>query len=104
MHIVIDKIRLRGPEHETAFTQWVQEVDYAACSALSSVLRFQVVRAGPDADFDYFEIVHVSSLADFQLDMQTPVFRGLVQRFSEMAEVIKSFSGAPLPPGFDRHD
>ncbi len=103
MNILIDKIRLRGPEHEADFVRWVTEVDYAACTALPSVRRFQVVRAAPDAGFDFFEIVHVSSLPAFQDDMQTPVFKSLVQRFTQMAEVNESFSGALLPPGFDIH-
>lgn len=103
MHIIIDKIRLRGPAHDAAFVQWVQEVDYAACAHLPSVQRFQVVRADPGADCDFFEIVHVSSLVAFEADMQTPVFQGLVRRFTEMAEVTGSFSGPLLPPGFARH-
>ncbi|MDT8997727.1 hypothetical protein RQP53_00395 [Paucibacter sp. APW11] len=103
MDIIIDKIRLHAPEHAEAFIQWVQQVDYASCPDLPSVLRFDVVRAAPESGCDFFEIIQVESLAAFQRDMQTPVFARLVARFSELASVTESFSGAALPPGFQRH-
>lgn len=102
MDIIFDKIRLRGPEHVQAFEEWVREVDYASCRELPSVLRFQMVRAAPGADCDYFEIVHVRSIAAFEADMRTPTFQGLVQAFTQLAEVTASFSGSLLPPGFER--
>lgn len=102
MIVIIDKIRLLDPAHEAAFVQWVQEVDYATCIDLPSVRRFEVVRADPGADFDFFEIIHVESHAAFERDMQGAAFASLVARFSQMASVVETFSGPALPPGFVR--
>lgn len=102
MVIIIDHIRLLDARHEQAFVRWVQEVDYATCRDLPSVQRFQVVRAAPDADCDFFEIIQVESQAAFERDMQTPAFAALVARFSQMARVTKTFVGSAVPPGFAR--
>ncbi len=74
MPVIIDKIRLHDPAHAEDFVRWVEAVDYAACCTLPSVLRFEVVRADPDAGCDFFEIIHVASRAAFERDMQTPAF------------------------------
>lgn len=103
MHLIIDKICLHDAQHRAAFEQWVRDVDYAACHQLPSVQRFQVVRVTDAGDCDYFEVVQVSSMNAFEADMQTPVFRALVARFTEMAEVTASFNGTLIPPGFARH-
>lgn len=102
MPVIVDKIRLHDPKHEEDFVRWVTEVDYATCPDLPSVLRFEVVRAGPGAGCDFFEIIHVESQAAFERDMQTPAFAGLVARFTEMASVVETLSGEGIAPGYAR--
>jgi hypothetical protein len=104
MVIIIDKIRLLDPKHEADFVRWVQEVDYATCPDLPSVLRFEVMRAGEGAGCDFVEIIHVESQAAFERDMQTPAFAGLVARFSQMASVTETITSVLLPPGYVRRD
>lgn len=104
MVVIIDKIRLHDPRYEEEFVRWVREVDYAACTDLPSVLRFEVVRAEKDSDCDFFEIIHVESRTAFGRDMATPTFAALVERFSKMASVCETFTGTGVPPGYLRHD
>lgn len=103
MQILIDRIRLGDPSYREEFIAWVRDVDYAACRDLPSVLRFHVYEAAEGADCDFFEIVHVSSLADFERDMQLPLFRSLQERFGRMATVASQLAGMPVPPGFERN-
>ncbi len=102
MEIIVDRIRLLSEEHRSAFETWVSQTDYAACPDLPSVLQFQVIRADPGAGCDYFEIIQVSSVKSFETDMKTEVFARLVNGFSQMAEVIDSYSGTLVAPGYLR--
>ncbi|QPF73604.1 RedY protein [Roseateles sp. DAIF2] len=102
MLTLIDRIRLKSPEQRAPFMRWVREVDYRACQDLPSVLRFQVFECPGGDGLDFFEIVEVSSAEAFDLDMRTPLFQTLVQRFSQMAELGDQFGGHLLEPGFER--
>lgn len=102
MPVIIDKIRLHDPAHAEDFVRWVEAVDYAACCTLPSVLRFEVVRADPDAGCDFFEIIHVASRAAFERDMQTPAFAALVADFTRMARVTETLCGTAIAPGYVR--
>lgn len=104
MNVIVHKIRLKpgvDPEH---FEQWVTSTDYRACPDLPSVLRFGVhrVSADPAAPFHFFEIIHITSHEAFEADMKTPVFAGLVEGFSKMADVVEEISGGLIEPGFLR--
>lgn len=102
MLTIIDHIRLKHPDHRAAFVKWVREVDYAACRDLPSVLRFEMHEAAGNAEFDFFEIILVSSREAFERDMKLPLFDRLQARFSEMASVVRQIAGAPVPPGYVR--
>jgi len=102
MTIIVHRIRLLdgvAPDH---FEKWVQDVDYATCPELPSVLSFsvqRVVETGADAN-SYVEIIEVSSLENFEHDMQSPPFRKLVSDFDQMAEVVGETVGDRIGDGY----
>lgn len=99
MTLIIDNIRLHSSDNKAAFEQWVVETDYFACHDLPSVLRFGVY-AVEGSDTDYLETVYVTSIEDFQRDMQSELFQALVARFSELAEVTDSRVCDLIQPGY----
>lgn len=102
MVTVIDKITLKHKSYADDFIQWVTEVDYLACHDLPSVQAFQVHRVKSRGDCDFLEIVQVSSWEAFEQDMQRPLFRSLVERFSQMADVSEQTICDPIAPGYRR--
>ena len=99
MSVIIDKIKLKMGVSPNDFELWVKEVDYAACQSLHSVRRFVVSKA-LDVDYDYVEVIDVTSLADFEAEMQTEIFQSLVHRFSQLAEVVETIRSETLLPGY----
>lgn len=104
MDVIVDKIKLKPGVAPSQFEDWVTGTDYAACSDLPSVMRFSVhkVSDAADAPYHYFEVVEVTSMADFERDMGSDVFKGLVEAFEKMADVVETLSGNRLEPGFAR--
>jgi len=102
MTVLIDRIRLKSADQREPFIRWVREVDYAACQDLPSVQRFRVFECPGGDGLDFFEIVEVSSLSDFEADTRSALFHGLHARFVEMAELGDQFAGQLLEPGFER--
>ncbi len=102
MQLIVHKIRLLAQSYAERFENWVQTSDYAACPQLPSVISFSVQRADPGADFDYFEVITVTSLEAFEKDMRTDVFGSLVAAFSNMAEVQEEIIGTRLGEGYVR--
>ncbi|MGW0569326.1 RedY protein [Streptomyces tauricus] len=116
MTVIVHRIRLLDGVAPERFETWVREVDYATCPELPSVLSFSVQRvAGPAVDghvgagtvadtgagpLAYVEIIEVSSLADFEQDMQSPPFRKLVSDFDQMAEVVSETVGERIGEGY----
>ncbi|CAM5296959.1 RedY protein [Streptomyces aurantiogriseus] len=102
MHLIIHRIRLRAETEPARFEDWVRHVDYAACSELPSVLSFSVQRvsADPGAPFHYVEVIEVGSRVEFERDMGSEVFRGLVAGFGTMAEVVDEVVGERVGPGY----
>ncbi|MBD1582841.1 RedY protein [Pseudoalteromonas sp. S16_S37] len=101
MSIIIDKIKLKSADNRAAFEQWVTDTDYLACHDLASVERFVVSKVtDSNCDYDYVEVVKVTSLAAFEQDMQTPLFQSLVARFSELADVVETIKSDTLAPGY----
>ncbi|MGW6008204.1 RedY protein [Streptomyces sp. NPDC055210] len=108
MTIIVHRIRLLDGVAPDRFETWVRDVDYATCPELPSVLSFSVQRVvGPAADgqagaepLTYVEIIEVSSLADFEQDMQSPPFRKLVSDFDQMAEVVSETVGNRIGDGY----
>ncbi|MFJ2261661.1 RedY protein [Streptomyces sp. NPDC087844] len=101
MTVIVHRIRLLDGVAPDRFETWVRDVDYATCPELPSVLSFSVqrVHAG-DAPLAYVEIIEVSSLADFEHDMQSPPFRKLVSDFDQMAEVVSETVGDRIGDGY----
>ncbi|HKE13327.1 MAG TPA: hypothetical protein VKB80_00560 [Kofleriaceae bacterium] len=104
MVTLVDKIRLKPGIDPERFERWVRESDYAACPALPSLLSFGVARvtAEPGAPFHYFEVIQVTSAEAFARDMASETFRALVAAFGEMADVVETFQGLRLEPGYAR--
>ncbi|MBY6243033.1 hypothetical protein [Methylosinus sp. Sm6] len=102
MEIIIHKIRLLDVGRAPAFEEWVTTEDYAACPDLPSVRQFSVQRVSldPAAPFHYFEVIAVTSMADFERDMALPAFCRLVDRFSAMAELAEEVIGTRLGAGY----
>ncbi|MEZ4361192.1 MAG: hypothetical protein R3B48_13495 [Kofleriaceae bacterium] len=104
MVIIVDKIRLKPGIDPERFERWVRDRDYASCPALPSLLSFAVARApgAPGAPLHYFEIIQVTSAEAFEADMTSETFRALVAAFSEMADVVETFRGHRIEPGYAR--
>ncbi|MFD6286012.1 RedY protein [Streptomyces sp. NPDC060205] len=112
MTIIVHRIRLLDGVAPDRFETWVRDVDYATCPELPSVLSFSVQRvvrggggtedgeAAQDTPPAYVEIIEVSSLADFDHDMQSPPFRKLVSDFDRMAEVVSETVGDRIGDGY----
>ncbi|MBQ4844622.1 RedY protein [Pseudoalteromonas sp. MMG013] len=99
MPIIIDKIKLKSTAHRAQFEQWVTDTDYVACHDLQTVKRF-VVSKVHNLDYDYVEVVSVTSLAEFELETHTPLFQSLVERFTQMADVVETIHADELMPGY----
>lgn len=101
---IVDKIRLKPGVTPERFERWVRDSDYASCPALPSLISFVVARVTdePGAPVHYFEIVQVTSAEAFEADTASDVFRALVAAFTEMAEVVETFQGHRLEPGYTR--
>ncbi|HEY1920550.1 MAG TPA: hypothetical protein VGH27_33695 [Streptosporangiaceae bacterium] len=98
MTVVVHHIQLRPGIASGQFEDWVRGSDYPSCPNLPSVLAFSVqrgMRAG-----EYFEIIEVSSEAEFQRDMLTATFHRLEAGFSAMATVVGEWTGEPIEPGY----
>ncbi|QLE74725.1 RedY protein [Streptomyces rectiverticillatus] len=102
MDMIVHRIRLRPNVTPARFETWVKETDYATCPELPSVLSFSVQRvsADPAAPVHFFEVIGVSSRADFERDTTSDAFGRLVADFEGMAEVVDEISGARVEPGY----
>jgi REDY-like protein HapK len=100
MDIIVHRIRLHDGADPARFEAWVRDVDYATCPELPSVLAFSVQRADAGASFDFFEIIQVTSREEFERDMGTQAFAGLVADFEQMASVVEEFAGSRVEPGY----
>ncbi|MFE7722000.1 hypothetical protein ACFU44_23475 [Nocardia rhizosphaerihabitans] len=102
MQVIVHLIELQPGTEPAAFESWVQTVDYATCPDLPSVRAFSVQRVPPAVGEPrrYFEIIQVSSHQEFEADMQTPAFKGLVAAFDTMALVVQELVGVRLEPGY----
>jgi hypothetical protein len=102
MIVIVHRIRLHEGVDPAGFETWVRETDYATCPQLPSVVSFSVQRVSSDADapFHYFEVIGVSSRAEFKRDMEGGSFRGLVAEFEKMATVVDELVGDRVEPGY----
>jgi hypothetical protein len=102
MDIVIHRIRLHPGVSADRFETWIREVDYAGCPQLPSVLSFSVQRAAPatSASWQYFEVIAVSSLQEFEQDMRTSAFGRLAEGFGQLASVVDETTGKRVEPGY----
>ncbi|WMN62023.1 RedY (plasmid) [Pseudoalteromonas xiamenensis] len=102
MKTIVHKIRLKDVSQRLAFRDWVETTDYRACESLDSVAAFDVVEVSDaaDAPFHFIEIIRLSSVEAFNVDMQTPLFQSLVSRFSEMADVVEEIEGERIGLGY----
>ncbi|KAF7764291.1 hypothetical protein PCIT_b0251 [Pseudoalteromonas citrea] len=99
MSVIIDKIKLKSEEHRASFERWVKETDYLACHDLQTVQRFVVSKVSGQ-DYDYVEVVSVTSLADFEAETQTPLFQSLIAQFTQMADVVETIHAEEILPGY----
>ncbi|WP_280316276.1 hypothetical protein [Nocardia abscessus] len=102
MQVIIHLIQLHPGVDPATFESWVRTTDYATCPQLPSVRAFSVQRAAQSSGepWHYFEIIQVTSRTDFEADMRTPAFAGLVSAFDTMASVVQEFAGVRLDPGY----
>jgi hypothetical protein len=102
MDIVIHRISLNTDVQPDEFEAWVREADYAGCPELPSVLSFSVQRAAvpADAPWQYFEVIAVRSMHEFDQDMRTPAFTRLAEGFGRFATVVEEIAGQRLDPGY----
>ncbi|WP_406175803.1 RedY protein [Streptomyces sp. NBC_00996] len=115
MTIIVHRIRLHEGVEPERFENWVRDVDYATCPELPSLLAFgvqQVVAtpaepsaadAGPvgiDGPRHYFEIIEVTSLQEFEGDMESSQFQRLVAEFEQMAKVVDEVTGERIGDGY----
>lgn len=101
--VIVHRIRLLDGVDPERFESWVRDVDYAACPRLPGVVAFAVQRV-TDAEAaspgEYFEIIEVTARADFERDMQSDTFRGLVAEFEKMATVVAELTGDRVGSGY----
>ncbi|SFC05383.1 RedY [Pseudoalteromonas denitrificans] len=102
MKIMIHKIKLKEIKSLSDFRDWVLTTDYLACHDLPSVLQFDVIEVSTDknADFHFIEVIRLSSLAEFEKDMNSPLFNSLESRFNEMAQVVEENEGDLIGNGY----
>ncbi|ATL69259.1 RedY protein [Nocardia terpenica] len=101
METIVHLIRLHPHTDPRAFESWVREVDYATCPRLPSVRAFAVQRApAADGSWHYFEVIQVTSRAEFERDMRTPAFAELETTFETMASVVQEFAGVRVGSGY----
>ncbi|WP_194813450.1 RedY protein [Nocardia sp. XZ_19_385] len=98
MDLIVHLIRLHPDTDPAEFEAWVRETDYHTCPRLPSVRAFSVQRTATPGH--YFEVIQVSSRADFEQDMHTPDFKGLVTAFDTMATVTAEYEGTRIDPGY----
>ncbi|MEV6279615.1 hypothetical protein [Nocardia sp. NPDC051832] len=98
MDLIVHLIRLHPGIDPADFETWVRDTDYRTCPQLPSVRSFSVQRTATPGQ--YFEVIQVSSRADFEQDMHTPEFKGLVAAFDTMATVTEEFEGVRIDPGY----
>lgn len=105
MKIIIHKIKLKDIKLLAQFKEWVLSTDYLACHDLPSVLQFDVIEVSndPNADFNFIEVIRLSSVEEFEQDMTTALFKSLEERFNEMAEVIEESQGKLIGKGYTSH-
>ncbi|MFG1796232.1 hypothetical protein [Nocardia sp. NPDC049149] len=99
MELIVHLIRLHADTDAAAFESWVREVDYATCPELPSIRSFSVQRI-PDSPRNYFEVIQVDDLAEFERDTRTPAFARLVAAFDTMAAVTTEIAGTRVGPGY----
>lgn len=102
MLTIIHKIKLRDINRLDEFKEWVLTADYKACDELNSVLAFEVALVSDveHAPFHFVEIIHLTSLAEFEADMATLLFQSLVVQFNQMAEIIEEVTATRIGDGY----
>lgn len=115
MTIIVHRIQLHDGVEPERFENWVRDVDYATCPELPSLVAFGVQRvvatppepsaseAGPvgiDGRLHYFEIIEVTSVQEFEGDMESPQFQRLVAEFEQMAKVVDEVTGERIGDGY----
>lgn len=115
MTIIVHRIRLHDGVEPERFENWVRDVDYVTCPELPSLLAFGVQRvvgalaerssagAGPvgiHGPRHYFEIIEVTSLQEFERDMESSQFQRLLAEFEQMAKVVDEVTGERIGDGY----
>ncbi|QDQ14799.1 RedY protein [Streptomyces spectabilis] len=103
MTVIVHRIRLHDGVAPERFESWVRDVDYATCPELPAVRAFAVQRRAHGEDggpAEYFEIIEVTSAADFEREMRAEPFRRLVADFEKMAAVVDEWSGERVGSGY----
>ncbi|MEL3951845.1 MULTISPECIES: RedY protein [Streptomyces] len=101
--VIVHRIRLLDGVDPERFESWVRDVDYAACPRLPGVVAFAVHRvtdAGAASSGEYFEIIEVTDRTEFERDMRSDTFRGLVAEFEKMATVVAELTGDRVGSGY----
>ncbi|MFD9073447.1 RedY protein [Streptomyces lasiicapitis] len=101
--VIVHRIRLHDGVDPERFESWVRDVDYATCPRLPAVVSFAVQRvtvAAAAASGEYFEIIEVTSRADFERDMRSEPFHRLVADFDKMAAVVAELTGDRVGSGY----
>ncbi|WP_172382326.1 RedY protein [Streptomyces sp. MNP-20] len=103
MAVIVHRIRLHDGVAPERFESWVRDVDYATCPELPAVRAFGVQRRAfgeGGGAVEYFEIIEVTSAAEFERDVRSEPFRRLVADFEKMAAVVDEWSGERVGAGY----
>jgi len=90
MRIVV-LFNLKSGVDPADYEAWVRGTDYPGTRALSSVENFTTYRTrgtlgGGDAPYDYVEVIDITTMDAFMMDVATDAVQQLAARFREFAE------------------
>ncbi len=91
MNTLIVLFNLKDASRRADYERWAREVDLPTASALSSVDRFEVLKAsglltGGPAPYEYIEVLRINDMAQLGVDIGTPTMQSVSAQFQAFAD------------------
>ena len=80
--------KLKDGADREAYEKWVQEYDYPTCRKhFKSITFYKAYKVNetskPDSPYDFIEHIDMTSMEEYQREMETPEFQELLRQWGE---------------------
>lgn len=83
--------KLKKGVDQRKYEKWVKEYDYPTCQKLFKSIKFYTAykvneTSKKDSPYDFIEHIDMTSIEDYQREMETPEFQELLRQWGEYCD------------------